>query len=160
MQNQLTPDYILGLVDGEGSFTAFVRQAESSQNRRVRVEPRFYVKLRAVDKPVLDGIMRYFGCGNVYIQRDRRENHSLCYRFEVHNRDQLRKTIIPFFKRHQLKSPSKQKDFTLFCQIMNMIGNGDHLTEEGLRKLLLVKKGMHLGSSRAGNPQARWEHQL
>ena len=156
---KLKPDYIVGLVDGEGSFTAFVRHVGTSVNRRVKVEPRFYLKLRAIDKPLLDGLKHYFQCGNVYIQRDQRKNHSLCYRFEVHNREQLKTIIVPFFKRYQLNSPSKQEDFILFCQILEKISDGDHLTSSGLHQILLLKEQMHLGSSRAGNPQARWERQ-
>lgn len=155
----ITPDYIVGLVDGEGSFTAYVRDEVASVNRRARVEPRFYVKLQAVDRPLLDALQRYFDCGNVYIQRDQRKNHSLCYRFEVHNRQQLRQVIVPFFQNHRLQSPSKQKDFKIFCQLMTMIEQNQHLTNKGLASIRAVKAKMHLGSSRAGNPQARWERQ-
>jgi hypothetical protein len=40
------PEYVVGLADGEGSFTVYVRNPEISQeNRRVRVEPKSYIKL-------------------------------------------------------------------------------------------------------------------
>ena len=47
-KQRLTKDYIVGLADGEGSFTAYVRDPKSmndGRERRVRVEPKFYIKL-------------------------------------------------------------------------------------------------------------------
>ena len=76
----LSKDYIVGLVDGEGSFTAYVRNLAESKEviRRVRVEPRFYIKLVEKDKVVLDSLKEYFKCGNVYFQKDNRKNHQHC----------------------------------------------------------------------------------
>ena len=142
---QITKDYIIGLVDGEGSFTAFVRNIDRPTNRRrrARIEPRFYIKLIARDKLILDGLKRYFRCGNVYFQKDSRKNHQDCYRYEVANRNDLEKIIIPFFRENQLKFPSKRHDFRIFCQLMRRIKRGEHLTPRGLRKLYQLKQLMH-----------------
>ena len=141
----LSKDYIVGLVDGEGSFTAYVRNIDqaSDKKRRVRIEPRFYLKLIGKDKAVLDELKTYFGCGNVYFQADKRVNHQDCYRFEVSNREELNKIIVPFFKKNQLKFPSKAKDFKIFCQIMERIEKGEHLTQSGLKSLYKLKQQMH-----------------
>lgn len=66
---QLTPDYIVGLVDGEGSFTVYIRNPEDSRERvrRVRAEAKFYVKLIEKDKEVLYRLREFFGCGNIYV---------------------------------------------------------------------------------------------
>src|SRR3989344_1622744 len=95
----LTPDYIVGLVDGEGSFTAYVRDPDkqSDVKRRVKVEPRFFLKLVEKDKAILYALKSYFRCGNVYFQKDIRKNHQHCYRFEVTKREDLERVIIPFF---------------------------------------------------------------
>jgi hypothetical protein len=143
MQN-LNPDYIVGLVDGEGSFTVYVRNpSKISLNRRVQVEPKFYLKLIEKDKEILEGLKKFFGCGSVYFQKDDRPNHQNCYRYEVYNRDDLRKIIIPFFKNHILKFPSKRKDFEIFCKMFSMIDRKEHLKETGLRKLFELKQRMH-----------------
>lgn len=134
-------DYIVGLVDGEGSFTIYVRNKNSK--RRVRVEPKFCLKLIEDDKGILYDLQKFFGCGSVYFQKDARSNHKNCYRFEVYNRSQLNEIIIPFFKKHKLKLYSKSKDFKLFCKIMEMINNNFHLTDKGLRQIDLIKQQMH-----------------
>ncbi len=141
----LDPNYIVGLVDGEGSFTVYVRQPDSLKKvkRRVRVEPRFYLKLIEKDKNILYMIKKFFACGSVYFQKDNRINHQNCYRYEVANRKDLEEIIIPFFKRHQLKLLSKKKDFQIFCDLMRMIKKGEHLTGIGLKHLYLIKQGMH-----------------
>jgi hypothetical protein len=141
----LNPDYITGLVDGEGSFTVYIRnpKANKSVKRRVKAEPKFYLKLVEKDRDILYELKKFFGCGNVYFQKDRRENHQNCYRYEVANRKDLEKIIIPFFQKHRLKSESRKKDFEIFCKIMKRIGKGEHLTKSGLRNLYQLKQKMH-----------------
>ncbi len=142
---QLSKDYVIGLVDGEGSFTAFVRNLDRSTERirRTRIEPRFYVKLIEDDNAILYGLRDFFGCGSIYFQRDARKNHKNCYRFEVFNRGELRTIIIPFFKENLPRFPTKRKDFNIFCEVMERIGRGDHLTDSGLRSIFELKQTMH-----------------
>lgn len=142
-----TKDYIIGLVDGEGSFTAYVlnpqKSKKSKPKRRVKVEPRFYIKLVEEDKTILDELKKYFNCGNVYFQKDIRKNHQNCYRFEVTDRKHLAEIIIPFFKENTLKFSTKKRDFKIFCQIMKMVQKGAHLNRSGLQKIFLLKQKMH-----------------
>ena len=142
---RLTPDYVVGLVDGEGSFTCYVKDPDSQKQvkRRTKVEPRFFLKLIERDKKILDELKRFFVCGNVYFQKDTRANHQNCYRFEVSNRHDLETKIIPFFKRNSLKLRSKNGDFEIFCRIFEMIMNNDHFTDQGLRKIYALKQKMH-----------------
>ena len=139
----LTPDYVVGLVDGEGSFTVYIRQSNNKSLRRVKAEPRFYLKLIEKDKQILYQLKNYFNCGNVYFQRDNRENHQNCYRYEVTNRADLEKIIIPFFQKHQLKLISKRNDFKIFCELFTRIQKGEHLKPSGLKSLYQLKQKMH-----------------
>src|SRR3989344_3412892 len=124
----LKPDYIVGLVDGDRNFTAYVKNPDviKKVKRRVRVEPRFYLKLVEKDKQILYELKKFFGCGNVYFQKDSRSNRQNCYRYEVANRKDLSKIIIPFFKRYTPRLNSKRKDFQIFCKIMRKIQKGEH----------------------------------
>lgn len=144
MQN-LNPDYIVGLVDGEGSFTVYVRDPSSSKKvkRRVKVEPKFYVKLIEKDKEILYTLKEYFKCGSVYFQKDSRPNHQNCYRYEVYKREDLNKIIIPFFKKNKLRFFSKKNDFDIFCLMMEVINTEHPLTISGIRKLFNLKQLMH-----------------
>ncbi len=141
----LNQDYIVGLIDGEGSFTVYIRNPYINKNikRRVKAEPRFYVKLIEKDKKILYGLKKFFGCGNVYFQKDTRKNHQNCYRYEVANRDDLKTVIIPFFRKNKLEFPSKKKDFKIFCKLMEMIESNQHLNDRGIKKMFKIKQKMH-----------------
>ena len=143
---QINSNYIVGLVDGEGSFTVYVKNPSSVRlktERRVRIEPKFYIKLVAQDKKILYDLKKYFDCGSVYFQKDTRANHQNCYRYEVYNREDIEKIIIPFFKKHSLQFASKKRDFKLFCQIFEMILKNEHLNKTGLIKMFRLKQKMH-----------------
>lgn len=141
---KLNPKYVVGLIDGEGSFTVQVRNSSNQViKRRARVEPRFYVKLIARDKRVLYALKNFFKCGAIYFQKDNRPNHQQCYRYEVFNREEIKQMIIPFFRKNQLQTISRKKDFQIFCVLVEMIDQKVHFTKFGLRKMLKLKEKMH-----------------
>jgi len=139
----ISADYIVGLVDGEGSFCVHVWTPNSSLKRRALVELRFYLKLIDRDKVVLEELQNFFQCGKIYQQKDFRKNHQHCNRFEVFNRSELATTIVPFFEKHSLQTVSKQKDFVLFSQVLKLVQAKEHLTEPGLTKIRTLKDQMH-----------------
>jgi hypothetical protein len=143
--HMLNHDYIVVLVDGEGSFTVYIKNPDNTNKvkRRTKAEPRFYIKLIEKDKDILYKLKDFFCCGNVYFQKDVRLNHQNCYRYEVANRKDLKEKIIPFFQKCQLKLRSKRKDFYIFCKLMEMINKGIHLNQTGLRKMYQIKQKMH-----------------
>lgn len=143
--SKLDPNYIVGLVDGDGSFTVYVRHPEDKKSvkRRITAEPKFYLRLIEGNKEILYEFKKFFRCGEVYFQKDKRENHQDCYRYEVFNRKDLNEIIIPFFKKHLPRVPSRRKDFNLFCQIVKLMNQGKHLTKEGLLEIHKIKQKMH-----------------
>lgn len=139
----LSNDYVVGLVDGEGSFAVHVWTPKSSPKRRALVKLRFYVKLNERDLPLLEELHEFFGCGKIYFQRDRRPNHRNCYRFEVFNRKELAQKIIPFFEAYQPRSGTKLKDFQFFKQILEQVERKEHLTVTGLAAIRELQTQMH-----------------
>ena len=134
----LSEDYIIGLVDGEGFF--YVRLNEDIR-RRNKVELKFSVKLRHQDKEILEELQKSFGCGKIYLQKDRRPNHTDCYRFEVNNKKDIAEKVIPFFEKNPPKIQSRKKDFDLFKQIADL----SQMTELNMEKINLLKQEMHWG---------------
>ena len=134
----LSSDYVVGLVDGEGSFNVRINRQPT---RRAKVELKFSLKLRHQDKPVLDALQQFFGCGKVYIQNDRRENHSLCYRFEVQNRKEIIEKIVPFFEANPPQAPSRKLDFELFKKITELLQS----SPVDIEKIEQFKEQMHWG---------------
>ena len=133
----LEKEYVLGLVDGEGSFNVRVNR----QRRRAKVELKFSLKLRHQDKEMLEELQKFFDCGKVYIQRDKRANHSLCYRFEVQNKKEICEKVIPFFEQNNPKLPSRKRDFELFKRIAEL--SQDDFVD--LEKVEELRSQMHWG---------------
>lgn len=138
-----TADYIVGLTDGEGSFTAFIRSPNKRhQSVHFRVQCHYYIKLRDDDVALLRKVQKFFGIGTVVFQKDNRPNHHHAYRFHVTNLKDLSKHIIPFFKRHKLQS-KRITDFNLFCRIVDAVMRNEHQNSSGLAKIQKWKKQMH-----------------
>lgn len=139
----LSAEYVVGLVDGEGSFCVHVATSASSRKRRARVEPRFFLKLAERDHALLADLKEFFRCGAIYFQRDVRPNHQHCYRFEVHNRTELAEKVVPFFDVHPPRGATKRKDFKLFREILCRVRNDEHFTDTGLAGIRALQVQMH-----------------
>jgi len=59
--HKLKSEYIVGLTDGEGSFTVYIRNPYSNKDRKRRVvaEPKFYIKFIEKDKKILYELKKF-----------------------------------------------------------------------------------------------------
>lgn len=153
----LSADYLVGLTDGEGSFTTYIRPPKKEHgSKSYRIECHYYIKLREDDVNLLRNVHRFFGVGRVVFQRENRPNHHHMYRYEVTNLHDLHNVIVPFFRKHTLRS-KRIRDFDLFCKILKSVLKKEHQTSRGLRAIQKWKSQMHqyLGSPNTGNPFVR-----
>ncbi len=140
----LSKDYIVGLTDGEGSFTFYVRPpSKKYQAKSWRIECHFYIKMREDELPLLKEVHHFFGCGRISFQRDKRLNHRNCYRFEVSDLDSLALVVIPFFKENHLYSVNRKNDFKAFCKAIDLVRKKAQQNKSGLREVLRLKRQMH-----------------
>ena len=93
----LNAQWIVGFVDGEGSFHIGINQ-NKEMKLGIQVLPEFTVVQHEVDEQVLYALKSYFKCGVV------RKNYGtrVCYRVRGHAN--LLHQIIPFFEKHKLKT--------------------------------------------------------
>ena len=63
-------------------------------------------------------------------------------RFEVVNFSDILNIIIPFFDNHPIQG-KKSLDFIDFKQVAEIVKSKDHLTSEGLNKILEIKVKMN-----------------
>jgi len=98
--------------------------------------------MRKDELPLLKKVKKFFGCGYISLQKDRRKNHSDCYRYEVGNIRDLKEKVIPIF-REKLQSTKRKKDFEIFCEILKMVEKKKHLISEGWKKIERLKKKLH-----------------
>lgn len=138
----VSPDYIVGLTDGEGCFYVLTRPPYN-RNGGAMVQLRFFIKVRAEDKEMLEKVRNTLGCGSVYFQHEMRVNHAQCYRYTVGSHKDILGKIIPFFQTYPLQSISKTRNFKIFCDVATLILQGVHHTKEGIVQIQKLKSQMN-----------------
>ena len=128
-QERLDPNWIVGFVDGEGCFYVGINQ----HNRTLKWQllPEFRIVQHQRDEQILHKIKHYFGFGNVTV------NHGDRKEFRVRGLENLN-NIVDFFNKHKLQTQSKQKSFEIFSKIIEMVNNGEHLSESGKAKIAVM----------------------
>ena len=151
-QERLHAYWVVGFVDGEGCFSVSCNR-NSTTKLGYQIFPEFVVTQGEKSVSVLKNIQKFFGCGNIFINR-RSDNHrEPIYRYCVRSIDDLEKTIIPFFKKNPLQT-AKRNDFELFCRVVSMMRDGQHLTMSGIENINLLKAKMNRKKQvRLKNPQ-------
>jgi len=140
----LSPDYIVGLTDGEGSFGVFIYPPSKKRGTKYyRIEYRYYIHLREDELPLLEKVKHFFKCGNIYFQKDTRKNHRNGYRFEISSKGKIKEVVMPFFREHLLHSMGRKNDFKLFCQIHKIAENKKHLQKQDVERINKFKAKMH-----------------
>jgi len=118
-------NWIVGFTDGEGTFSVS-KIKNSTTKSGFQIFPEFVITQGEKSHSVLVSIKKYFGCGNIYINK-RYDNHKEnLYRYCVRSRKDLTEKIIPFFCTNPLRT-AKIKDFQKFCKIVKAMNLGDHL---------------------------------
>ena len=136
---QIHPWFITGFSDGEGCFSCSVLKS-SSYKFGWEVQPIFQIKLHVRDYPILLRIQHSLGgIGTVS------SNQSSCA-FRVKKLSELIELMI-FFDKYPLIS-WKRGDYLLFKQILSIIQLKEHLTLQGLQKIINIRATLNYGLSK------------
>ena len=131
--------YLAGFVDGEGSFhLTFRRRKDYTMPWKVSL----CLNVSQKDKVILTWLKRHMQCGTI------RYKGGGVWMFEVNNLNAIRENVIPFFKRFGFISAKKKRDFAIFQKMAARMAEGAHLTEEGIRQLLELRRKMNDGGKR------------
>lgn len=138
--NNLDPNFLTGFADAESSFIVLVLKEPKSKTGWT-VKPRFAIGLHKKDIYILELIKSHLGgAGNILKQG----KDGVQYR--IGSLREISKILIPFFDKYPLLT-NKKADFILFKQIIDILNNKEHLTIEGIRKILTYKSSLNLGLS-------------
>lgn len=137
------PNYITGIVDGEGYFSVHIRIRHRNSREIPEVDTKFGIELHEDEYEIIKRIKDYFGCGRMYFKHDTRANFCNLWMFRVERRSDLISKIIPFFERYPLQFKQKQKDFHFFKQIVQLASAKQHWTGEGLLEIKKLADQMH-----------------
>jgi hypothetical protein len=123
----LSPDWVVGFVDGEGCFHVSV-QSHPGMTAGYQVLPEFVVVQHMRDIQILYALKKFFQAGVV------RVNHDDRYSYRIRKLEQLER-ICEFFMTHPLKT-KKNVDFKKFRRIILKMKEKKHLTKEGLKEII------------------------
>jgi hypothetical protein len=131
--------YLAGFADGEGSFNVSFRQRED-YSLPWKISLCFNISQR--DKVIVALFKRYLKCGTL---RQRRDG---TWYYEVNNLNAISENVIPFFKKFGFLSAKKKRDFSKFKKIAYLLKERKHLTKEGIREILEIRREMNDGGKR------------
>ena len=131
--------YLAGFADGEGSFNISFRKRKDYK-LPWKVSACFNISQK--EKPILEIFKQCLGCGTLRSRPD-----GVWY-YEVNTLDDLQRIVIPFFRKNIFLSRKKQRDFLLFQKIVSLLSSKQHLSKDGVTKILELRKIMNDGGKR------------
>ena len=132
----LNPWFLTGFVDAEGSFTLGIsrnKYCKTGWSNRLF----FQIVLHKRDVEILERIQNYFCVGKIY---------KLGSQSNILHISSIKDLEVVFnhFDKYPLVT-QKLADYNLFKLAYNIIINKEHLTQEGLLKLVAIKGSLNLG---------------
>ena len=131
--------YLAGFTYGEGSFNVSFRPRTDYQIPW-KISLCFNISQR--DEVILARFKRHLGCGTMRGRRD-----GVWY-FEVNNLTAIREHVIPFFDHYRFLSAKKQRDFSKFKKLAELLAAGRHVDREGVEQVLRIRSDMNDGGNR------------
>ncbi len=131
--------YLAGFADGEGSFNVSFRRRKD-YTLPWKISLCFNVSQK--DKVILALFKRHLGCGTLRSRPD-----GVWY-YEVNNFNAIWENVIPFFRQFNFLSAKKKRDFAKFKKMAELVKEKKHLTEEGVKEILKIRRQMNDGGKR------------
>nr|QIJ45931.1 hypothetical protein [Calonectria ilicicola]QIJ45956.1 hypothetical protein [Calonectria ilicicola] len=128
----LPHNWVTGFSDGESSFSVSISK-NSKYKTGWSVIPAYAIELKDKDITLLQEIQKYFGVGKV--QSIKNKGHAV---YVVNSIKDLYNVIIPHFDKYPLLTV-KRESFILFKQIVFLMHDKKHLTEEGLQEIMSIR---------------------
>lgn len=138
-KNYLDPWFVTGFSDAEGCFMITIRENPGC-NLGWAVVTAFQISLHIKDKAILNKIEAFFGG----IGKNKEGKNK--WTFVVSSLNEIQK-IVEHFDDYPLIT-QKHGDYLLFREAVTIIQRKEHLTLEGLEKILAIKASMNLGLSK------------
>ena len=146
----LTPDYIVGLTDGEGCFLVQIRTD-------CRIVLRYFITQRFDNRKLLDKVADFFKVGYVYRKFQGNDKKKTTFVYEVTKQDEIQSVIIPFFEKYSLQG-IKAESFRRFSKIAAIVKDRQDtrkLSKEELDEVWQLKLTMNALFNKLENTSAR-----
>ena len=144
--NLLHPDYVIGLTDVEGTFLISIRP-KPRMKTGYSIELFFKITLHLRDRGLLEKLQTYFNkIGTITNVKSRKSGSGGQYTTYWVGSIKYLEIIINHFDKYPLIT-QKWSDYQLFKQAFLLIKDKQHLTPEGLNKIVEIKSVLNKGLS-------------
>jgi len=149
------PFWLAGFVSVDSSFSGSIEKSTNKLGKRVRLI--FGTNLHIRDKGLLIGMANYIknlnlnALNQVYnnlessgkeVNVHSSENNNTAL-LQIKNNFDIENKVIPFFDKYPILG-IKSLDFADFQKVAELVKNKEHLTAEGLSKIIQIVEGMNL----------------
>lgn len=143
------PYWLSGFTSGDGSFHLNIKKSDTNVSHRVSL--RFSINLNIREAEVLKGMVVYFNTLNktsTVVKGKLNQDNQYVSKSDntlslaITKISELIEVIIPFFDKYPIRGV-KSLDFSDFKKVAIMIGAKEHLTIEGLNRILEIKLNMN-----------------
>ena len=134
---KLNPQWVSGFADAESCF--MIQIYKNTGKLGWAISPSFVVHLHSKDINLLYALQNYFGVGKVFEAKDGKSAS-----FVVKKLKDILDVIIPHFKQYPLQS-GKSVDFEIWALCINILFKKEHLTIDGLKKIVSLKYALNKG---------------
>ena len=138
-------NYLTGFADAEGSLHVSIRK---KKDYKIPLKISLCFNLSQKEKEILSQFKKHLQCGTI-----RKRKHDSVYYYEVNSFNDIQTNLIPFFNRFSFLSAKKKRDFSKFKKLAKLIQKKDHLTCEGIKEILKIRKEMNDGGKRKYSDQ-------
>ncbi len=139
-QAKLHPQYVIGFIDGEGSFSVSINKHRTLKSG-IEVKAEFEIELRADDREVLERIMETIGCGIIYDCSYERYGWFPHAKYKITSTKDLEAYLFPFLDKYPLQA-KKRRTYELFRAIVLMMRRKEHLTPTGYETIQHLRNEM------------------
>lgn len=132
--------YLSGFVEGEGSFNISLRR---KVDYKVSWQVVMSFNVSQKDPTILYLLQEELGCGIIKVRKI--DN---LYSFDATNPKDIIQKVIPYFQKYPMLSIPKQKNFSIFCAVAQLMDKGEHRNLIGLKKILELRETINEGKGR------------
>lgn len=131
---KLTPEFIIGLIDGDGSF-----YVSFAKDRKIKFGLNITGSIR--DKVLFNDVKEELGCGTIRVLSP------TVLRYNIESIKAIRDKLIPFMDKYKLHT-NKVVHYNCFKEVLTLYSEGVHKTKQGLIKILELAYNINKGGKR------------
>ena len=144
------PNWLAGFAEGESCFTISLNKNRATKTGYI-VSLKFEISQDLRDEKLLQNIVNYIGCGKVYRLTTGSFNRG---NILVSKISDILNKIIPFFQDFPLLGV-KSKAFKNWSAVAELMQKKEHLSEEGLEKIKIIKKNLNKTTFKPSRSETR-----